>query len=244
LPCFERALLMSTPNNYPLANHDAHARSVSADAYWQQVRRTVNGKPVSEAQIQLIVRAIAVGLSLRPDDIVLDIACGNGALSSRLFDKCGGLLGIDMSQYLIGIAKKDFEREPNYCFQLSDALGYLARAQDASTFNKALFYGAFQYFSRDDAARILTYLHNRFFRVAKVFVGNLPDKTKSRLFYRDRTPTASELNDHEARLGVWYEPDEFRALADSSGWRAICSRMPSEFHASHYRFDMTLERRA
>src|ERR1700693_609224 len=25
--------------DYPLANHDAHARSVAANAYWQQVRR-------------------------------------------------------------------------------------------------------------------------------------------------------------------------------------------------------------
>ena len=115
---------MSTQKNYPLADHDAYARSVSANAYWKQVRRTVNGEPVSEAQIRLIVRAIEDGLSLGPDNTVLDIACGNGALSSRLFHKCRGLVGVDMSPYLIEIAKKDFAREPNYHFQLDDALTY------------------------------------------------------------------------------------------------------------------------
>jgi SAM-dependent methyltransferase len=236
--------LMSTPKNYPLADHDAYARSVSADAYWKQVRRTVNGEPVSEAQIELIVRAIQDGLSLGPDDTVLDIACGNGALSSRLFHKCRGLVGVDMSPYLIEIAKKDFAREPNYHFQLDDALTYLERAQNPSIFTKAGVYGAFQYFSRDEASRILRNLHDRLLSVTKVFVGNLPDKSKIGQFYRDHTPTAAELNDHAARLGVWYEPEEFRTLAESSGWRAICSRMPPEFHAAHYRFDVTLERGA
>src|SRR5579863_3993990 len=72
---------------YP-ANYDAHARTVAPNGYWQQVRRTVNGKPISETQIMLIVKAITIGLSLNTADIVLDLACGNGALSSYLFDEC------------------------------------------------------------------------------------------------------------------------------------------------------------
>ena len=100
------------PKSYPAADHDAHARSVAADAYWNQVRRTVDGEPVNEAQITLIVNAIAAGLSLRQDDIVLDLACGNGALSSYLFDKCAGLVGVDMSPYMIEVAQKNFARSP------------------------------------------------------------------------------------------------------------------------------------
>ena len=49
----------------------------------------------------LIVNAVVTGLSLAPTDVVLDLACGNGALSSYLFDKCAGLVGIDISPYLI-----------------------------------------------------------------------------------------------------------------------------------------------
>jgi hypothetical protein len=45
------------------ANYDAHARSVAADAYWKQVRRTVNGEPIA-AQIMLIVNAVVTGPSL------------------------------------------------------------------------------------------------------------------------------------------------------------------------------------
>jgi cyclopropane fatty-acyl-phospholipid synthase-like methyltransferase len=227
---------------YPLADHDAHARSVAADAYWQQVRRTINGEPVDDAQIVLIVNAIMGALSLRKDDVVLDLACGNGALSSRLFDSCAGLVGVDLSPYLIEVAQRNFGRRPHYRFCLDDVVSYVLQERDASVFTKAVIYGAFQYFSRSDAAIVLRALHERFSKVAKVFIGNVPDKRRFDRFYRDRTPTEDELNDHAARLGVWYPPDEFEAIAQAAGWLASCSHMPAEFHASSYRFDVTLER--
>jgi cyclopropane fatty-acyl-phospholipid synthase-like methyltransferase len=96
------------PRGYPLVNHDAHARSVATNAYWKQIRRTVNGEPVSEAQILLIVDAITHALSLKTEDLVLDLACGNGALASYLFDKCAGLVGVDNSPYLVEVAQRDF----------------------------------------------------------------------------------------------------------------------------------------
>jgi SAM-dependent methyltransferase len=227
--------------NYP-ANYDAHARSVAADAYWQQVRRTVNGKPIDEAQIMLIANAIAAGLSLTQTDVVLDLACGNGALSSYLFDKCAGLVGVDISPYLIEIAQKDFARLPDYRFHGEDAVSYLAQNHNPSIFTKALIYGAFQYFSREVAVAVLRTLNERFFGVARVFIGNVPDRRRFDQFFRERVPTEAELNDHESQIGIWYRPDEIEAMAQAAGWHASCSYMPADFVASNYRFDVTLER--
>jgi cyclopropane fatty-acyl-phospholipid synthase-like methyltransferase len=227
--------------NYP-ANYDAHARSVAADAYWKQVRRTVDGKPIDESQIILIANAISTGLSLTQSDVVLDLACGNGALSSYLFDKCAGLVGVDISPYLIEIAQKGFARPPGYHFHAEDAVSYLARNHNPSIFTKALIYGAFQYFSREDAVAVLSALNERFSMVAKVFIGNVPDRRRSDRFFRKGAPTEAELNDHEAQIGIWYRPDEIEAMAQATGWRASCSYMPARFVASSYRFDMTLER--
>jgi SAM-dependent methyltransferase len=228
--------------DYPLANLDTYARSVAADAYWKQVGKTVNGEPVSEAQIMLIVKAITTGLCLTENDVVLDLLCGNGALSSYLFDKCVGLVGVDMSPYLIEVAQKDFARPPNYRFHLGDVVSYLLHERNTLTFTKALIYEAFQYLSRSDAFLVLKSLNERFTGVAKVFIGNLPNKRRADQFYRARTPAEVELNDHEARIGAWYLPEEFQALAESTGWLASCSHMPADFYASHYRFDVTLER--
>jgi SAM-dependent methyltransferase len=227
--------------SYP-ANYDAHARSVAADAYWKQVRRTVGGEPVDEAQIDLIVTAIAAGLCLAETDVVLDLACGNGALSSYLFDRCAGLVGVDISPYLIEIAQNDFGRPPNYRFHAEDAVSYLKHERDPSRFTKALFYGAFQYFARADAVLALETLHRRFQRVSRVFIGNVPDKSRLAGFYRGEPPSEAELNDHEAQIGVWYLPQELEAIGHASGWRASVSSMPAQFYASRYRFDVTLER--
>ena len=232
------------PTDYPRADHDAHARSVAPDAFWKQVRRTVNGEPVSEAQIALIVEAIAAGLSLRHDDVVLDLACGNGALSVRLFDRCAGLVGVDLSPYLIEVAQRNFARPPRYRFCLDDLVSYVTHARDTPAFTKAVIYGAFQYVARDEAALALKALNERFPAIAAVFIGNVPDRRRVDRFYRDRTPTETELNDHTARLGVWYLPEEIEAMAHSAGWRATFASMPADFHASRYRFDVRLGRAA
>jgi SAM-dependent methyltransferase len=230
------------PRNYPLANHDAHARSVAIDAHWSQIRRTVNGRPVDGAQIALIVDAIAAGLSLSKTDVVLDLACGNGALSSYLFGSCAGLVGVDMSAYLIDVALKDFARLPNYSFCVGDAVSYLMEERDPAIFTKALIYGAFQYFSKEQALLVLQALKDRFAGVSKLFIGNIPNRIHADRFYRDRTPTEDELNDHEARVGVWYRPQELQAMAEAAGWHASISYMPTEFYASSYRFDAKLGR--
>ena len=227
--------------SYP-ANYDAHARSVPPDAHWKQVRRTVAGEPVDAAQIGFIIEAIAAGLDLARTDVVLDLACGNGALSSRLFDRCAGLVGVDISPYLIEIAQKDFGRLPNCRFHAEDAVAYLKRERDTSAFTKALFYGAFQYFARADAVVALQTLHERFQHVSKVFIGNVPDKSRVAGFHRADAPDEADLNDHEAKFGIWYLPQELEAIGRAAGWRASVSYMPAQFYASRYRFDVTLER--
>ncbi|HTV29776.1 MAG TPA: class I SAM-dependent methyltransferase [Xanthobacteraceae bacterium] len=227
--------------NYP-ANYDAYARTVPADAYWNQVRRTVDGRPVSEAQIALIVNAIEAQLSLMASDLVLDLACGNGALSSYLFDKCHGLVGVDISPYLVEVAEKVFARPPKYCFVQDDVVSYLQHQKDTTAFTKALIYSGLQYFPKSDVVLIFKSLFRRFLNIHSVFIGNVPNKRQAHRFFRDRPAAEAEVNDHEARIGLWYLPEELEALANSCGWRASVSYMPAEFYLSSYRFDVTLER--
>jgi SAM-dependent methyltransferase len=234
-------LKVDLSRRYP-ANYDAHARTVAADAYWQQVRRTVNGVPLDEAQIGLIARAITDGLSLTREDVILDLACGNGALSAYLFGKCSGLLGIDISPYLIEVAQRVFARMPNYRFGVGEVVSFLSDEQSSKRFTKSLIYGSFHYFPRADVVTILKALYEGFPTVTRVFIGNVPDKARADRFFADAMPAAEELEDHEARLGVWYLPEEVVALANAAGWRAGCSRMPTGFYQSSYRFDVTLDR--
>ena len=54
--------------------------------FFGQVKRTVNGKPVSKKDIKLIVDAIKTNLLIEDEDHLFDIGCGNGALASLFFD--------------------------------------------------------------------------------------------------------------------------------------------------------------
>jgi len=224
------------------SDYKEYPKTLPADDLWGQVRRTVNGKPVGEDQIQLMVEAIKAGLELRPTDHCLDIACGNGALSSYLFDDCASLFGVDYSPYLIEVALGRFARPPEYDFLLSDAATYARTEADPARFDKALCYGSFSFLPEADAPEMLEQLNSRFSGISRVFIGNLPDKDRAHLFYPAGKDYSSELSDHDAQIGIWRSEQELRQLARATGWDLEVLNMPAAFYASHYRFDAILRR--
>jgi SAM-dependent methyltransferase len=232
---------MSDPDRgYRTFDHDLHARSMAADDYWGQVRRTVNGEPVPEEQIRMIVDAVRSGLLLDGTDALLDLACGNGALSARLFDSCSSFLGVDSSEYLVGVAVERFQRLPDYRFALADVAEYAAAEREPGVFTKVLCYGSFSYFPADRAATLLRLLRSRFARVERLFIGNLPDRERRAGFYVSSPPAPGEIDDPRSQIGIWRSKDEFRALARDCGWETECRVMPAAFFASHYRYDAIL----
>ncbi|MBE0627422.1 MAG: class I SAM-dependent methyltransferase [Burkholderiales bacterium] len=229
-------------NRYQKFNFDEYARSCSPDDFLGQTRRTVNGVPVSDEQIKLILNAIRSALDLKPNDTLLDIACGNGALSHYLFDSCAGYCGVDLSEYLISVAKKNFEVLPNYRFVQRGAAEYVRLEPQPEQFTKVLCYGSFQYFPGEDAAEVLRSLFEKFKSVQTVFLGNLPDRERAEDFYKKGLPTDEELLDCCSQMGTWRTRNELAELAGNAGWKVKVSTMPSEFHASHYRLDALLSR--
>jgi SAM-dependent methyltransferase len=221
------------------SDYKHYPRTLAADDYWGQVRRTVNGAPVGEDQIQMIVEAIVGALQLRPTDVVLDLACGNGALSSRLYDSCAELLGVDFSEFLIAIAQEKFERLPRYVYRCDDAAHYTETEAEPTRFTTALCYGSFSFFSPDNSERVLTQLRERFTSVERVFIGNLPDRDLAHLFFAQGLPEDSLLDDHTEQIGTWRTKQQMTELAARCGWDASFSTMPPTFF-SKYRYDVLL----
>ena len=227
---------------YPKHDYKEYPKSLPPDDFWGQVRRTINGKPVSDAQIKLIVDSIVKNLDLAPQDGCLDLACGNGCLSSHLFNYCKSLFGIDASEYLINVAKRNFERPPEYMFETTDVSSYVLNEPQPERFNKVLCYGSFSYFSIDDAVLTLETLARRFTNVKKVLIGNLPDRNLVTHFYKNAQNVETEIDNHETQIGIWRNTDQFRELAHNTGWNIEISRMNKDFYAAHYRFDAILTR--
>jgi len=222
-------------------DHDAYAKTRAPDDFWGQVRRTVQGVPVSDDQIKMIVDATRSALNMKPNETLLDIACGNGALSHLFFDSCSGYLGVDLSEHLISVAKANFEVLPQYQFMQQGAAEYVRSEKWPERFSKVLCYGSFSYFSATDAAEVLRTLFEKFSSVQNIFIGNLPDKDRAAEFYK-KQPDIEELEDCYSQIGIWRTRSEFGKLASDAKWHVKFSTMPAGFYASYYRYNALLSR--
>jgi len=218
------------------------AQTLPRDDFWGQVKRTVNGKPVSQEQIDMIVRAVRSGLGFVPDDILLDLGCGNGALSPYFFPDVQQFLGIDLCSYLIDVAKEYFEKCPDFLFMESDLVSYLAKEGQPNRFTKCLCYGAFSYLPYDDARTVLKCLLEHFRNVKTVFIGNLPDRSRVGSFYLEKDDFSELLDDNDSPIGIWRSKEEFTSLAVETGWGIEFRTMPDSYYAAHYRYDVILRR--
>lgn len=227
--------------NFPKSDYKEYPKTLPPDDFWGQVRRTVHGKPISENQIQLIVGAIKSGLDFRKNDCLLDIACGNGALSQRFFHYISEFLGIDNSEYLISVAVANFGNPPAFNFSVSGAAEYIQMEQNPDRFTKALCYGSFSFFTTQDARTVLKGLSERFTRIKRLYIGNLPDKARADAFYPADKDYADELADPASQIGIWRSQGDMEQLAAETGWSIQFKHMPDDFFAAHYRFDAILE---
>ncbi len=222
--------------------HKEYPKTCAPDDFWGQVKRSVKGRPVSQNQIDMIVTAIRNGLSLSHEDVLLDIGCGNGALSRYFFNDCSQFFGIDFSEYLISVAKANFENPPFFTFEESDAASYVDSEPEPVRFTKALCYGCFAYLTFADAEHVLRRLSERFLHIRTLYIGNLPDKEHAHLFYEEDTDFNVLQDDNTSPIGIWRSKKEMTGLAIATGWDVSFYNIPTDFYAAHYRYDAILSR--
>jgi SAM-dependent methyltransferase len=220
--------------------YDDYARTCDPGDLLGQVRRTIGGQPVDENQVEMIVEALLLYLELKPDDILLDLCCGNGLLTNRVFERCAGGVGVDMGEYLISIARKHFEKTPCRKYVVSDVESFVDNELEPERFTKALCYASFAYLSNESAGRVLNALRHRFHNITRLVLGNLPDKAMSRAFFDAKSYVDGIEDDHETVLGRWRTETEVKQLAEAAGWKIKISRMAQGYYAAHYRFDALL----
>jgi len=224
--------------------YETHARSCDSKDFQSQVMRNPYGRPVGKDQIDLIIDGVVRGLDIGLHDVLLDLCCGNGAITDSIFARCQGGAGVDFTPYLIEVAKTNFETLPDRAYRLSDVLDYVETTDDAERFTKVMCYGAFQCLSESKAARVLVALRRRFPNVQRVFLGNLPNLDRAEDFWRQvlggEPWPLHELKRHDTLYGIWRSEEEIGRLAAGCGWHAELSRMPPEYFGAPYRFDATL----
>ena len=211
----------------------------SRSDFWKQVKRTVHGVPVSQEQIDMIVAAVRAALSFSSDDILLDLGCANGALSNYFFSDIYQLHGVDLSKYLIGIAKEFFEKPPHLCFSEENIVSYVVNEPIPERFTKCLCYGTSHFLAEEDIKQVLELVYLRFTNISTIFIGNSPDREKANLFFSDKVDNHS-LERHDTSLGTWRTKDHLASLTGK--WKIEFRNMPKDYHSSYYRFDAILKR--
>jgi SAM-dependent methyltransferase len=226
---------------FPKWDYQEYPKTLARDDYWGQVRRTILGQRINEEDVATIVDHLRDVLRLRPADVLLDLGCGNGALSARLFDDCAGYVGADLSPYLVEVAQENFERPPEYMFFNADA-GEFARTVDApERFTRGLSFAAVQYFPLETVEAVLQELWRRFPNLSRLVLGNLPDRHKATLLFEDGYDPVV-LDQHRSQIGRWWSRGEIRSLGAGLGWQVDFAQLPESVFNAKYRFDAVLTR--
>ena len=226
----------------PFSFYKEHPKTCAPDDFWGQVKRTVNGRPVSDDQITMIVETVSSGLDLQRDDVLLDLCCGNGALTSLFFNRCRGGLGVDFSEKLIEVAKDNFERLPGQAYVLDDVVDYLHMDPNPHHYTKILCYGSFAYLEYEHAEELLRLCFEKYQNASVLYIGNCPDKDQIQQFFKDEVYDKDIEDKADSAIGIWRTRDEFKVLAEASGWRIHFIHMPVTFYAANYRYDAVLTR--
>jgi len=217
-------------------------KTCAQDDFWDQVRRTVNGKPLPQKQLDLMFSTIRLALRFQLNDVLLDLCCGNGRLGVEFFDEVREYLGVDFSPALIGIAQTNFQRLSTHRFWLSDIHTYLEHEQEPATYTKALCYSSCAYFTDSDLQAILSKLHERFTGIRRLFLGSLPDASRANNFFR--LGKEQPLDDHTSSIGRWFERTALQRLAADCGWRAEIQDIAGDFYQAAFRFNALLTRQS
>lgn len=226
----------ASSGQFPKWDYQEYPKTLARDDFWGQIRRTIMGRRITEEEVTTLVDHLRELLELRPEDVLLDIGCGNGALSARFFDGCAGYAGVDLSAYLIEIAKEHFERPPGYVFFHGDAAEFTASAERPEAFTKILCCEAFPYLSPAKVDGLMCAVSERFPNARRFVLGNLPERDRAGRFFH-KGYTDSDLENHKSQIGRWWSTRELSDLAARFGWEVATARMPEDYFNAKYRFD-------
>lgn len=205
--------------------------------FWRQVRRTINGKPVDENQINLIIEQVCTILCLNKNDNLLDLGCGNGALTTRISPYVSKIHGVDMSDYLIGIANQYFCSN-KLSFE-TNTISVIIDQELLKPYEKCLLYGVSS-FLEDDLLEKLVF---KFFEGngKSILLGNVRDKMFASDFYGDNL-CQNSLEDITSSMGKWRSKIWFSQLAKNGNFSVSFHKMKKEFYASKYYFDVLFQK--
>lgn len=221
----------------------SYPRAFGPREYLKQAGHTIGGEPISDEQVSLILARMRALLDLRPEHRLLDLCCGNGYFTRVLAAECREVVGVDFSEPLLEVARRDHNPE-NVTYVLRDARSVEAASLPGlGSFDRLLMCGALQHFERVELAPLLANLRSLTTEERVLVFLLVPDRRRRWDFYDTLSKRMRHLLRHLAgseRMGTWWHPDDFEAPARGLGLDCSFHEMDPGLHASRYRFDIRM----
>ena len=215
--------------------------SVEEHEFLAQVGHTLNGRPYTNSQFELMVASIRDSLQLTGNEILLDLCCGNGVVTVELAKHCRSVVGVDFSEPLVKIAQK-YNGAGNLSYLAMDALlvgnqpGTLADAK----FNRVVMYAALQHFQTDDLVKLLSGIRKVSHKSGTILLGGVLDVSRRQAFldspYKRIRYLFYRLIGRD-RLGTWWNKDYIRSICKELAMSCEIDDSSSNKPGGHYRFD-------
>jgi ubiquinone/menaquinone biosynthesis C-methylase UbiE len=229
-------------------------------AYWQeqgtaldpylQVGRKGGQAKQEDERLAEFAAYIASKLGLGPDDVLLDVCCGNGMFTSHLAKHCRAVVGVDFSSSLIAYANEHYASS-SVQFICGDALD-LAKLTFPDTgafaggFTKSTLCFSFQYFETPQQGQaVIAQIFQRIGSRGALYLGDVPDRDKWFVFYNSipkMLRLVKQMMQQRNDMGKFWSADELDHIAKTLGLEGEKIVQPAHFPYAHYRMDYLLSR--
>lgn len=212
--------------------------------FCRQVGRTARGGvPTGPDELARLMTQLVDGLALGPDDVLLDLCCGNGLLTRALAARCAVAAGVDFSSAMIELARRH-HAGPGVTYLQGSVLDLQpALFGDTPAFDKVVMVESLQYFTPEALPALLDGIRRVSAPQVTVLFSGVLDRDRIWSFFDTPERRASyEQQRREGRevMGRWWSSDEVVAVARAHGF--TCELLPQDpaLNTAHYRFDARL----
>ena len=208
-----------------------------------------SGRRGEQYNFEKIANDVIDKVQFEKEDIVLDVCCGNAALTKFIAHACMEIHGVDHSEAMIDTARKLILKEniANLRLHLSDVM-LIDKLFPENYFDKSYCYFSFQYFNRQKREILLEKLSRVTKPNGSIFIGDIPDKTKMWNFYeskgkfwREKISHAIQFKEGECDLGWWIDPKEITDWCRKNKLEVSILSQDKNLPHAHYRFDVLIK---
>jgi predicted TPR repeat methyltransferase len=174
-----------------------------------QVGKTVGNTPIRPELLSKAGRSIAKTLSLTKEDILIELCCGNGLITSEVAESAGHVFAFDFTERFISTAI-EHKKSRNITYFIESAREEFSLTLKRVKSNKFLMHDALAYFSVGDLEHILSELENISGGDFLFYLTEVPDDNLKYNFYDtpERREEYLKNDEYNKGMGRWWKREE------------------------------------